>query len=170
MDDFTKNILWSQFGASIDALDKVMDLCPEEVWSKPDIKGEQWQAFWYLSSHTLFWLDYHLSADKPQNFAPHAPFGLEELDPAGVLPPRVYSKTELKTYLQYCRHKCKVTVFSLTDQRAKEICKLSWVEMAFAELLLYNMRHVQHHTAQLNMMLRNQIDKATGWTFRAKPD
>ncbi|HSC39351.1 MAG TPA: hypothetical protein VLD19_15820 [Chitinophagaceae bacterium] len=38
------------------------------------------------------------------------------------------------------------------------------------ELLLYNMRHVQHHAAQLNMLLRQRINEAPYWASRAKDD
>ena len=34
--------------------------------------------------------------------------------------------------------------------------------MGFAELLLYNLRHVQHHAGQLNLMLRQETDAAPG--------
>jgi len=30
------------------------------------------------------------------------------------------------------------------------------------------MRHVQHHAAQLNLILRQQIDSAPGWVAKAK--
>jgi len=35
------------------------------------------------------------------------------------------------------------------------------------EILLYNLRHTQHHTAQLNMLLRQDFDKHMEWAFRA---
>ena len=35
------------------------------------------------------------------------------------------------------------------------------------EILLYNMRHTQHHAAQLNMLLRQDINKHIEWSFRA---
>jgi len=35
------------------------------------------------------------------------------------------------------------------------------------EILLYNMRHVQHHAAQLNQLLRQEIDQAPDWVFQA---
>ena len=31
------------------------------------------------------------------------------------------------------------------------------------EILLYNMRHVQHHVAQLNLLLRQDINDAPTW-------
>jgi hypothetical protein len=34
--------------------------------------------------------------------------------------------------------------------------------------LLYNMRHVQHHAAQLNLILRQTIDSAPGWVVLTK--
>jgi len=41
-------------------------------------------------------------------------------------------------------------------------------ELSFAELLLYNMRHVQHHAGQLNLMLRQETDSAPGWVCAAE--
>ncbi|RZK44955.1 MAG: hypothetical protein EOO61_01865, partial [Hymenobacter sp.] len=35
------------------------------------------------------------------------------------------------------------------------------------EILFYNMRHVQHHAAQLNLMLRQDNNNAAGWVFRS---
>jgi uncharacterized damage-inducible protein DinB len=40
--------------------------------------------------------------------------------------------------------------------------------MSVAELLLYNMRHVQHHAAQLNLILRQKIDSAPNWVSKTK--
>ena len=35
------------------------------------------------------------------------------------------------------------------------------------EILLYNLRHTQHHTAQLNLLLRQDLDQHMEWAFRA---
>ena len=42
------------------------------------------------------------------------------------------------------------------------------IDGSVSELLLYNMRHVQHHAAQLNLILRQQTDSAPGWVAKAK--
>jgi hypothetical protein len=34
--------------------------------------------------------------------------------------------------------------------------------------LLYNMRHVQHHVEQLNLILRQETDSAPEWVSRAR--
>lgn len=36
------------------------------------------------------------------------------------------------------------------------------------ELLLYNMRHVQHHTGQLNLILRQKTGSAPRWVAQAR--
>jgi uncharacterized damage-inducible protein DinB len=42
------------------------------------------------------------------------------------------------------------------------------VDGTVLEGLLYNMRHVQHHTAQLNLLLRQEIDDAPLWVGKAR--
>lgn len=166
MDQFVKESLWSQFGASIETLENTIIQCPEEVWSAN--RGGWWD-FWYLASHTLFWLDYYLSETR-EGFVPQEPFGLEELDPAGVLPKRVYSKDELLKYLQHCRDKCRRVIRDMTDEKAKVLWTFGKRELTRLDLMMYNMRHVQHHSAQLIMILRQTVDSAPGWVFKAKDE
>jgi len=161
-DDF-RNIIWCQFGAAIDALEKAVRACPDNLWGD----NSKRYPFWQVVSHTLFWLDFYLS-ESPDGFTPPPPFGLEELDPAGRAPERTYSKSELLTYLAYGRRKCKETLESMTDDEARRPYKFGKVNFSRAELHLYNLRHVQHHTAQLNMILRLAIDSAPRWVHRAK--
>ena len=163
MDRQWKEILWRQFGAAIDMLENVIDACPDLLWGDRSRQPE----FWYLAYHTLFFLDYYLSGSA-EGFAPPAPFTLAELDPAGVLPERVYSKTELRSYLEHGRRKCLAAIEALTDERARARCGFERPEVSIGELLLYNMRHVQHHAAQLNMVLRQAIDSAPRWVSRGK--
>jgi len=122
-----------------------------------------------MVNHTLFWLDFYLD-DSPENFKPPEPFGLEELDPSGAVPPRPYTKEEMLNYLKYGRNKCREKIKNLTETSASRPYKFGNVNLTFGELLLYNMRHVQHHTAQLNMILRREIDDAPGWSFTARED
>jgi DinB superfamily len=164
MDDALKVILWQQFGATIDMLENAIEACPGNVWSD----GSSLNEFWYISFHTLFWLDLYLS-DSAVGFAPPAPFTLEELDPAGVLPEHAYSKLELLDYLEHCREKCRAKIENLTTEIAYVLFEgFGWTDRTMLEMLLDNMRHVQHHAAQLNLMLRQKTDTAPEWVFRTK--
>jgi len=161
MDTHWKANIWRQFGAAIDMLENALIACPDEQWSSRSWRPE----FWYVVFHTLFWLDFYLS-DSFEEFRPPAPFTLDELDPAGLIPERPYTKDELQDYLEHGRRKCRSTIESLTDERARERRVFGSVDACFSELLLYNMRHVQHHVAQLNLILRQTIDSAPRWVAR----
>ena len=163
MDSIWKTIIWQQYGASIDMLENAMIACPQKVWGDQTRPSE----FWYIAFHTLFFLDFYMS-DSIEGFTPPAPFGLEELDPAGVLPPRVYTKEELLTYLKHGREKCRRAVDALTDKSVSQDCGTKRPGITVAELLMYNMRHVQHHAAQLNLILRQTIDSAPRWVSKSK--
>ena len=164
--DTWKTVIWQQFGASIDMLENALVVCPDELWGRRTQRPE----FWYVVYHTLFFLDLYLSGSV-EGFAPPAPFTLDEMDPRGLLPERVYTKEEMQGYLDHGRQKCRATFEALTDEKARERCVFAWGEMSFAELLLDNMRHVQHHAAQLNLILRQTTDSAPGWvsTTKCKP-
>lgn len=158
-----RNVIWPQFGATIDMLENAVVACPDKLWGDRSRRPE----YWYLVYHTLFFLDYYL-AESEAGFKPPAPFTLEELDPEGILPHRVYSKGELRTYLEHGRNKCRAALSALTDERARHPCGFERRDMTVAELHLYNMRHVQHHTAQLNLILRQTIDSAPDWVGQTK--
>ena len=163
MDTSLKTIIWQQFGAAIDMLDNAVTACPNDLWGDRTRQPE----FWYTVFHTLFWLDYYLS-DSADGFTPPAPFGLEELDPAGLLPERVYSKEELQTYLEHGREKCRTKIVEMTEEQARKRWVSGTADYSLAELLLYNMRHVQHHAAQLNLILRQTIHSAPRWVGKTK--
>ena len=171
MDATWRIIIWQQFGAAIDMLDNALHACPDQLWrdrlwNNPSEKP-QYSQFWYLAYHALFWLDFYLSGSV-EGFAPPAPFTLDELDPAGLLPERPYTRDELQAYLDHGRQKCQAVIEGLTDEKARQRCRFAWGELSFTELLLYNMRHVQEHAAQLNLILGQRVGSAPGWVTKAK--
>src|SRR5262249_42461592 len=147
----------------IDMLDNAIVACPDELWGD----RSQHQQFWYVTYHCLFWLDFYLSGFA-EDFAPPAPFTLDELDPAGILPERVYTKDELRDYLHYGRAKCQATMAGLTDEQAHQRYQFGSGEISFDELLLYNMRHVQEHAAQLSLILGQKYGWESHWVAKAR--
>lgn len=168
-----RTIIWKQFGAAIDMLGDALHACPNEVlheqlWDNSPERPEFSQV-WFVVSHALYWLDLYLSGGT-EGFAPPARFSREGLDPEAPLPATPFTKEELQSYLAYCRRKCQATIETLTDEAAQRMCRLEWGEMSFAELQLYNMRHIQEHTAQLNLMLGKKLGAAPDWVPRARTE
>jgi len=170
VDNILQSALGQQFGATIDMLEKVIIACPEQLWTVrlwEDERLPRAAEFWYLVYHTLFWLDLYLSGSV-EGFMPPPPFTLDEMDPAGILPEKPFTKEELLAYLEHGRLKCQSTIEGLTGEMAGQRCRFPWGEVTFAALLLDNMRHVQEHVAQLNMILGQKTGWSPGWITRAK--
>jgi len=163
MQEDLKSILRHQFGAAIDMLENAIVACADHLWDceDPDTR------FWYMAYHTLFYLDYYVS-EEPDRFMPPSPFTLSEFDPSGQLPERVYSKEELLNYLAFGRKKCYNRIMGLSETGEGKRFANERRDYSAMEILLYNMRHVQHHTAQLNLLLRQGKNEVPGWVSRAK--
>lgn len=161
-------IIWQQFGAAIDDLDNALRACPDDLWrdrlwdNAADRPEFFLPEFWYIVYHTLFWLDLYLTGTE-EGFVPPTPFTLIEQDEDGPLPERPYTKEELQAYLDDCRRKCQAAIEALTEEAAQRRCQFGWGEVSFAELLLYTMRHVQGHAAQLNLWLGQKTGSAPVW-------
>jgi hypothetical protein len=163
-----KESLWKQFGGSMDMLKNAIAMWPEQQWFTN-------KKFFYIAYHSLVFLDYYLTIPPPQNFSSPLPFTETEPEQApadavdDVIPDRIYSKKELLDYLEASREKCHNLIAELTERKLQE----RWIEVAgnknysIFELLLYNMRHVQHHAAQLNLLLRQGINDAPRWVRHA---
>ena len=171
MEVISTTILWRQFGAAIDMLENAMLACPDEVWTlnlwDAGSEAPESSQFWYITFHSLFWLDLYLSGSI-EGFKPPHPFTMDEIDPAGKYPERTYTKAELHSYLEHDRMKCRETILGMTDTRARQLCRFSWGEVSFSELLLDNMRHVQEHAAQLNLFLGQRLGLSSRWVAQTK--
>jgi hypothetical protein len=177
MDKRWSNALWQQFGAAIDMLENALRACPPASWEKrlwgdpalPETSAE----FWYTAFHTLYWLDFYL-AGTTEGFTLPPPFTRNPQQP--------YTQDELLVYLAYTRQKCQTTIAALSDETAAQPFEFPWEPgkpISFLELLLYTMRHVQEHAAQLSLFLGQDasdaqahatLDNALDWVPRARSD
>jgi len=182
MEPLWRAALWQQFGATIDMLENALLACPGTLWNRrlwndhsDHSLPPEFPEFWYITYHTLFWLDLYLTGSPEEEFTPPAPFIWTETDPAVSLE-RPYTKEELHAYLTQMRQKCQTTIAELSDEKAHQPVDYPWMEgrpVSYLELLLYTMRHVQEHAAQLNLFLgQNAMDGASDWVpqTRAKAD
>ena len=167
-----RTIIWQQFGAAIDDLDNALRACPDELWRArlwhdPEQEKFFLPEYWYIVYHALFWLDLYLTGAE-EGFLPPAPFILIEQDENGPIPEQPYTKEQLQGYLEECRQRCRTIIESTTDEAARRICRFGWGQLSFAELLLYNMRHVAGHAAQLNLFLGQKTGSAPGWVTQTE--
>src|SRR5919202_2898196 len=182
MDTSWSTALWRQFGAAIDMLENALVACPAALWTQRLWRGPpppefppQFAEFWYVTFHALVWLDLYLAGVPEEEYAPPAPFAQGELDSVEALPARPYTKEELRAYLASTRQNCHATLVALTDEQARRPVAYPWSRgqpITFLELLLYTLRHVQEHAAQLSLFLGQHAppDADLDWVARAKGD
>ena len=159
-----KMVLRRQFGAALDAMANAIRACPDALWDDGNVAPN---LFWYGASHCLFFVDLYASGQE-DGFHPPPPFDLSENDPSGRMPPRTYTKQELLDYLEFGRRKVRARIESMSDADWTTRCRFPRRNLSNVELLLYSMRHVQHHTAQLNLLLRQKADIGSPWVSVAK--
>ncbi len=181
METAWRTALWLQFGAAIDTLENALLACPDSLWQErlwrdpPPYFPPQFAEFWYVTYHTLVWLDLYLSGLPEEEFAPPAPFAQGEIDSAGAAPERPYTREQLLAYLASTRQKCHTTLAALTDEQACRTVEYPWSQgkvVSYLELLLYTMRHVQEHASHLSLFLGQHgiPGEALDWVARAKGD
>lgn len=169
MDKSINEILWNQFGASIDMLINVISICPDDYFTTH-------KRFYYLAFHSTIFLDYYLTI-PPSDFSPLLSFTQKETEDRPIeaiddlIPDKFYAKREIVAYIKQSREKGKQIVYALNNEtlndKFKEGDNPNDMNYPMFEILLYNMRHTQHHTAQLNMLLRLDFNKHIEWSFRA---
>jgi hypothetical protein len=123
-------------------------------------------GFWYMAYHALWFLDYDLSPIEG-TFTPPA-FDIYNYE-LGVKPPpfeHPYTKSDLTSYLVRCRSRCKVVIEAMDNPGVAQIRGCERIQANVTELIVDQIRHIQHHTAQLNLLLRQTTDSAPGWIRR----
>ena len=69
----------------------------------------------------------------------------------------------MKDYLDFCRSKAIFVVANETEGSLMEQSGIPWQELARGELHVYNIRHIQHHAAQLVLRLRLDTEVDIDW-------
>lgn len=185
-DTFWTAAIWRQFGAALKMFDNAVAACPGALWrgrlwnDPPDNPQLPRGEFWFISYHTLYWLDLYLSSitESPSGAAPVAPpspFPAPDLDADDDPPEQPYTKEQLRAYLAYIAQKCRNTIATLNGERARLPYEFPWEKgqgrpISYGELMLYTLRHTQEHAAQLSLFLGGHgiSDADLDWVGRAE--
>jgi len=140
-----KNVIIDQYGAALEMLKQAIIQCPPARWDDPHGRKQ----FWLVAYHALFYTHLYLS-DNLNNFKPWEKHR-KDIHRLGSFPEKAeigepYSREEILEFLELCR-KTVVEQVSALDLEAES--GFEWLPFNKAELQLYNIRHLQHHAAEL---------------------
>jgi hypothetical protein len=159
-----KELITNQFEAGLCTLNACVDRCPETAWNAAIVNNK----FCQVAFHTLFYADYYLGqSEEPfrqQVFHrehAHVFRDYEELEDR--VPVLLYDRTWMKIYLEHCRKKALEVVPSETVESLNARAGFARRTSSRAELHVVNIRHIQHHVAQLSLRLRIDCQQDVPW-------
>ena len=162
--DTYKRLIVGQFEATFCTLKLCIDRCPDASWHEPVVNYKYCQAMFHALFYGDLYLGLNVAALRQQSFHQEHKelFGdYEELEDR--LPASVYEKNQLLTYVQHCRNKSSEVMASETVETLNEVSGFEWLPFSRAEVHVYNIRHLQHHAAQLSMRLRIDHGEDVPW-------
>ena len=152
MVDLLRQILQGQYEAALCMLNQCVATCRDEYWEGKIANGTLRQ----IAYHTLFFTDLYLSPTE-EAFEPRDLHrrGGDERRPtlsAGL------GREETLAYVTICRRKVGESVGAETEVSLRRPSGFSWQKgISRAELHVYNIRHIQHHSGAMAAYLR-QVD------------
>jgi hypothetical protein len=153
MPELLTRILTGQFEASLCMFNQCVQACRPEHW-EGKIAND---SFRQVAYHTLFFLDLYLSSDEDAfELRDFHHRGGDEREP---VPSVGLTRDETLAYIPLCRQKMLATFASETRETLEGPSGFSYRRISRAELHIYNLRHLQHHTGQLSAYLR-RVDEA----------
>lgn len=165
-----KELLAHQYEASLCTLNFAVARCPDASWHQPVAKWKFCQA----AFHTVFFADLYLQPGDDIEVFKRQPFHVEHKDVfrdyeevedrAQVL---LYDRPFVMNYLQHARTKARETIARESADVLAGPSGFHWRKCSRAELHVYNIRHIQHHAAQLSLRLRLDTDVDVPWVGHA---
>lgn len=162
-----KGALKSQFHAGLSMLRTAIERCPQDLWLRHPPRN----AFWQVAYHDVFYTHFYLHTDHT-SFRPWVghregvqhPDGIGgKADPGSKLPliPEPYTRAQTLEYLSVTDDLVDSAIDAMDIARPDS--GFPWYRMTKLEHQLVNLRHLQHHAAQLADRLRAQTDQGVGW-------
>lgn len=168
--DTLKEVLAHQYEASLSTLYLAIARCPAAQWCEPMANLKCCQA----AFHCTFFADLYLQPTDDVEAFKGQPFHLEHKeifrdyeemeDRPQVL---MYEKEFVQKYLRDVRRKAQETIARESADVLAGPSGFSWRKCSRAELHVYNIRHIQHHAAQISLILRMRAELDVPWVSHA---
>lgn len=165
-------ILTSQFKASLGMLRQALEKVPEEQWDSVEYNNPNWQIIY----HTLWSTNLYLGANMEKYTAfKNAIEGAESLGGSqdwenpcsNVIVEGFHTKSELLSFIDDIENSLTQKIESLPFE---DNSGFEWYPYSRLELHINNIRHIQHHTAQIIERLKAKgITGFTWWIDKNQP-
>jgi hypothetical protein len=149
-------ILRRQLDPTLQMLADIVDGCPTSSWLDSRSGRPFWQQVLHALTGVCFWLREASQPFSPPDFGRGA---IPDLDQA---PTFDVDKGTVKAYLASIRRTADLFFDTLDDQKLLATSSL-YDKCTYADLILGQIRHIQHHVGYCNCLLQSSGARPTKW-------
>lgn len=165
------DILASQYKASLGMLRSAIEKVPEEQWNNEAYNNPNWQIIYHILWATKTYLAANIESVVPFK---NAIAGAESLGGAqdwenpdeGVTVEGFHTKSELISFIDEVENNLQKNIDALA---LEESSGFEWYPYSRLELHINNIRHIQHHTAQIIERLKAKGITGFSWWIDQNP-
>jgi hypothetical protein len=159
----TKKVIQSQYLAALEMLKQAVVKCPDSIWNAPEDRNK----FWHVAYHALFYTHLYLQ-DTEKGFRAWENHH-NEYQFMGPMPqplhnlPKIgdpYTREDVLAYFDFVREQVQERVPALDLEATSGF---DWLSFGKLELQFYNIRHLQHHLAELYERLGARAGVELDW-------
>ncbi len=159
-----RQTLANQFEAALCALHFPIDQCPDDQWLLPVANHLFCQTAFHALVYTDLFLGDSIDALKQQAFHRENTNIFRDYEEfEDRIPVLRYDRDFIQQYLAHCRSKAASVIAAETKDSIAQVSPFGHLPFARAEMHLHNIRHIQHHAAQLSLRLRQAGDPKIPW-------
>jgi len=157
--------LTSQYLAALETLRLAISACPAALWEAPP---PNLSAFWRVAHHTLWFADLYVSPSQAvfqawsKHVDDHQHIG-RYVSRDSDAPPKIGAPTTQPQMLEFVAHVMDRIAPAVTACNLDGESGFFWLKFSRFEAHIYNIRHIQHHTAHLVARLREHGGISVDW-------
>lgn len=155
MSDKMVAVLRRQFDPTVEMLKNLIEVCPDHFWK--DAKHKYWKHIFHATTSMKFW--FRQQKDEEFKIPDFGKDITEDLDKECSEYP---TKEEMTQYVEDILSVARKFFDELTDGRLLEPCVL-YEEITKTDVILMQIRHVQHHIGYCNSILNSNHLETAKW-------
>lgn len=160
--------LRGQFRAALSTLEQSIERSDAETWAAAHPDQPINRVIFHALIFTDLYLDWGMDVFREQAFHTANPGLFQDYEELEHVEPRnFYAQHDCRAYLVFCRQKVDAVLGAESMDLLQGDCGFPRRKLSRLELHVYNIRHIQHHAAQLGLRFQLAGGYPLDWVGKA---
>ena len=158
-----------QIGAAFKMLEYTIDKANDTTWTARINNMPFWQICYHVLWHTDFYFHANQATFQPQSFDMKGIKNISIKPDSQMIEDQKHpiSKRNMKAYCTYAKQKANQFIQNINESYFTTPSPFEWHGFPKIDLVDYNLRHLQHHVGQLDIILRREQNMGNPWIMFA---